>query len=114
MLEATALTEQIDNPSNAVAAGQAALDAGDPADAEAHFSRAIADNPSHPKAYLFHGRVLIQLRKYRSALSDLTRAISLAPEDDNAYYWRGFAHFMLGEAANARQDLDTADRKSVV
>jgi len=42
------------------------------------------------------------------AVEDLSRAIELVPEDDRAYWWRGWAYHLLEEEERALADLNRA------
>lgn len=73
-------------------------------------TQAINENPTLAKAHLQRGIVAIGLRRFPSAIDDLTVAISLAAEPRGAaYYWRAVAHSMLdSESRVAIEDFDQA------
>ena len=66
----------------------------DPESAVAHFKRALA---------YWH-----QSRREADALTDLNRAIELAPDFAQAYYDRSLLVLRQGDAAHALRDLDKA------
>jgi tetratricopeptide (TPR) repeat protein len=65
------------------------------------------ENAGSSEVYLYRGVFYFQQEKYREARSELDKAISLNKNEAYAYYYEGLAHYHLGEAANAVEDLKT-------
>lgn len=94
----------------AIADGQANLDAEDYGAALESFNAAIELAPDRPIGY--HGRALARLKTedYEFAIADLDRAIELNPGDARAYGNRGSAHQKLEQYADAFEDYREAIR----
>ena len=78
------------------------------ADAEAAFSRVIADDPEDAEAYWHRALALLNVERLAEALADCDRAIALAPEESDAYRVRGFVRLAREEFALAVDDLTRA------
>ncbi|MCS7012333.1 MAG: tetratricopeptide repeat protein [Chloroherpetonaceae bacterium] len=73
------------------------------------FNKAIAKDPSYWRAYW--GRAYTQwlyLQDTAAALTDYTRAIELAPNEADLYYYRGLLRQELGQHARANIDFTRA------
>jgi tetratricopeptide (TPR) repeat protein len=92
----------------AIAAGTAALEAGDYSEAEAKFSQAIELQPD--SIFCYHGRALSRLRmqQYEAAIADLTEVLQRSSEDVRAFANRGSAYHALGKTRNAMIDYNRA------
>ncbi|GHS88820.1 hypothetical protein FACS189487_07880 [Campylobacterota bacterium] len=62
----------------------------------------------HAMAYLCRGESYQELGEHAKAITDLTRAIEMDPNDNRAYYCRGRSYHELGEHAKAIADLTRA------
>ncbi len=65
------------------------------------------ENSNSSEVFLYRGVFYFQQEKYREARNELDKAISLNKKEAYAYYYEGLAHYHLGEAANAVEDLKT-------
>ena len=63
-----------------------------------------------PSAYRCRGELALAVRAYQDAVADLTRAVTLAPGDPDAWYYRAYAHSSLGETEAKHGDLLMAER----
>jgi tetratricopeptide (TPR) repeat protein len=92
----------------AIAAGTAALEAGDYSKAQTEFSKALELQPD--SIFCYHGRALSRLRmqQYDAAIADLTEVLDRSPEDVRAFANRGSAHHALGKTRDAMIDYNRA------
>ncbi|MCR9245166.1 MAG: tetratricopeptide repeat protein [bacterium] len=58
-------------------------------DALPHYHAAIATDPHHKKARLFHGRALMELKRYEEAQVEFEAAWRIASDDPEVAYWTG-------------------------
>ncbi|WP_198013614.1 tetratricopeptide repeat protein [Crinalium epipsammum] len=78
-----------------------------------YYNQAIRLNPNFGNAYLDRGFARIQLKEYREAIKDFTRAMELELEypDTNfpeAYYGRGVAYAGIGDYQKAIDNFNQA------
>jgi len=74
------------------------------------FTTCISLFPDHDFAYVNRGTVLFSQEKYKEALNDYSKAISINPI--GSYYLnRSFCYFKLGDLANAKTDMEVAMQK---
>lgn len=78
-------------------------------DADAHFSRHIAENPRDAVALLARGKVRFEKGDHDRAIADLDRSLELAP-DSEALTIRGFAWKRKGDKDRAMADFNEAIR----
>jgi serine/threonine protein kinase/predicted Zn-dependent protease len=93
--------------------GFAAVQEADDADAEADFAAAFRLDDSNPVRYAAHvNRGLLRMRqgKLEEAISDLQEAVTLRPDEFQAYVTLARAFQRQVRAANAAQAIDTAVR----
>jgi tetratricopeptide (TPR) repeat protein len=64
-------------------------------------------NANSSEVFLYRGVYYFQQEKYREARNELDKAISLNKKEAYAYYYEGLAHYHLGEASRAVEDLKT-------
>ena len=94
------------DPTNANAAyelGEIARKAGELDRARELFATAVKHYPEFEEGLVGLGRVLVSQGKADLALSPLTKAVTLDPEDDVAYFQIYQAHRALGHAAEAQK-----------
>ena len=94
------------DPTNADAAyelGEIARKAGELDRARELFATAVKHYPEFEEGLVGLGRVLVSQGKADLALSPLTKAVTLDPEDDVAYFQIYQAHRALGHAAEAQK-----------
>ena len=107
----TALIESVDANSNSnTARGQAHLSAGNFAEAEAEFTRALAQKPSKEEKHTLYwarGSVRMQLQNNAGAIDDFSSALKIA-EAAQIYHGRARAHFALEQFDQANSDLASA------
>jgi len=83
--------------------GSMALDEGDLAQADDHYSKALKLNPSDPEAQLGRGRVLIMMNKPEEARRYLEQAVESDPLNVTAHYRLASADKRLGLAEEAKK-----------
>lgn len=83
----------------------------DPEKAVTLLSKAISIERDYAEAYLYRGKALTALGEKEAALSDLTRAIRLAPTPE-AYMSRGLFFIQAGDSQSAIRDIEYAIKKS--
>lgn len=81
--------------------GIALLELGRAREAERHFRRAIAGDPSHADARVLLARSLLQQERYAEAADAAHRALAEAPEDLGGLRVIAAAHLGLGEHEEA-------------
>ncbi len=70
------------------------------------FNKAINILPNYQDAYVMRGYVKFKLKDFKGAMSDLTKAISLNPQNSAlAYDFRGRVKFELNDYIGARDDF---------
>lgn len=73
------------------------------------FYQAFRLNPDQPAAhYELYGIACFQVKDYRNALFNLTKACQLTPEEGEYFFWRGRIYKELKNKDMARQDFDQA------
>eukprot|EP01028_Stygiella_incarcerata_P014316 TRINITY_DN934_c0_g1_i4.p1 TRINITY_DN934_c0_g1~~TRINITY_DN934_c0_g1_i4.p1 ORF type:complete len:650 (+),score=265.62 TRINITY_DN934_c0_g1_i4:258-2207(+) len=72
------------------------------------FDQMIEKNPRIADQFLSRGRLSQAEGKYAAALEDYGRALSLTPNDVNAYCWCGDTHVEMGEYDQALKDYEKA------
>ena len=72
----------------------------------ADFNEATRLDPSHSRAFAFHGIVEFELGRDEAALADLDRALAIDPKFARAYSYRGAAHARRGQNELALADYD--------
>jgi nitroreductase len=88
-----------------VARGHESFTAGRLDEAIAHFSAAIAADPTFTLAYRNRGSVYYLKGDHEAAVRDYGRALELDPHDSDSYYFRGLAHQALGRLNEAVVDF---------
>lgn len=86
-------------------AGQAWLDAHDPARAKAAFDAALQLGGKNADLLIDHAEALADLGQYWDAIDDLNRAIDLAPDRADAYIYRGTAYRYVDAPELALEDV---------
>ena len=66
---------------------------------------AINIDPSLGPAYKNRARVRMKQNKNQDAITDLNKAIDLAPDRGDFYYYRGQAYAALGDSVSANSDM---------
>lgn len=84
-------------------------DPGAPLEAENHLSRAIQLNPKFVSAYIHRSRALQKQNKLEEALRDIERALTLAPDAWNAYFYKS-----LVLSSTVPQTSSETKRKEVI
>lgn len=82
----------------------ALTEAGNPAQAIANFTAAIAADPSWGEAYFWRGIAYREDGQPSASIADLTQAIALAPDWAEAYYERGRTYLSM-DPAQATESL---------
>ena len=85
-----------------------ATDAGDFAEAERQWSRAIELYPNNPAAWSNRGNARLSQFQVQEALEDFNRSVELAPKLPDPYINRGIAWEALQDWPKAIADYDTA------
>ncbi|MEI6669426.1 MAG: tetratricopeptide repeat protein [Acidobacteriota bacterium] len=88
--------------------GDAAFNAGQMAEAEAAYTRALAINPDDAVALLGRGRTRLNLRRPEDALADLNRAVALAPITPGVFQARALVYVGLKDFRAAIADCTRA------
>lgn len=104
------------NPKLALLKGEIYAEAGDLQSinrkhsvAEKLYNKALSFGEAH--WYLQdRGKSRYRQEDYTGALNDFNRAIELAPERGNYYYWRSLTYCKLKQYEKARSDIERADR----
>jgi len=73
------------------------------------FSRVITLRPNWAPGYCERGRTYLKLKQKHLAIDDLTEAIRLDPDYEEAYRFRSAAHELLGDSEAADKDLAKAE-----
>jgi tetratricopeptide (TPR) repeat protein len=87
-------------------AGQSWLDAGRPDRAKAVFDAAIRLDGTDAELHIDRAEAFDALKQYWDALDDLNRAIDLAPDHPEAYFYRGTTYRKLNTLDLALQDVE--------
>src|SRR5262245_36852745 len=88
--------------------GTALLQWGDLAGAEHNYTRALALDPHHPKAYYNRGTVRLRTGNLPGAVDDLTQALILDSDYVEAYHNRGVTYEKMGLYEKAISDFTAA------
>lgn len=76
----------------------------------AAYTKAIELNGSQPDYYLVRGIASALQHQNEAALADFNKAIELNPKLAPAFFHRGKLHESLGNAQQAKSDLDMAEQ----
>jgi tetratricopeptide (TPR) repeat protein len=90
--------------------GQIAQAQGKTADAKAHFERAVSFSPTFVQALIALGKIHLQNKQYRDAVSALTRATQLQPANESAHYALLTAYRDSGQMDKAKAEKTILDR----
>ena len=104
-----ALDREIDFADALVSLGQLALEAGEHADAERYFERAVSIDPDRATVHSRRGLNLLQLGDLRAAEECFQRAMSLVPADPVARAGMAWVLYREGDAGAAIQALADLD-----
>ncbi|MBN1573010.1 MAG: tetratricopeptide repeat protein [Deltaproteobacteria bacterium] len=91
--------------------GDAAFEAGKFDEAVDLYTKRLGETPVGNEIAVVlckRGRAYLSLKRYGEAVSDLDRAIALAPGSKDAYYFRALARLDVGIYADAGKDADSA------
>lgn len=88
--------------------GDRYFSAGDYAQAEKYFSRAIEADPANPKGWWYRGDAYFYMKIYDRAEKDLTRSIELDPSNDRVWRQRGNCYYNRGMYSEAEKDYARA------
>lgn len=88
--------------------GDKYFSAGDYAQAEKYFSRAIEADPRNPKGWWYRGDAFFYMKMYDKAEKDLTRSIELDPANDRVWRQRGNCYYNRGMYTVAEKDYTKA------
>jgi tetratricopeptide (TPR) repeat protein len=77
------------------------------ADAMLFLQEAIDENPNDELAFLNRATICEQENDYKSAIKDITSAISLTPNISAYYWWRALDYFKLEDYQKTLNDLNT-------
>ena len=69
--------------------------------------RAAALDPLNPRSRLRLGQALYFARRYEDAIAVFGEVISLDPDSNPAYAWRGLSYYALGDFQNARSSCES-------
>ncbi len=72
------------------------------------YSKYIEADQSYPIAFYQRGKAYFKIKDYNAALSDLTKAIALQPEEAHFFGERGLIYYMAQNSENAIADFDHA------
>jgi len=72
------------------------------------YSQYIKQNNQDPKAYYQRGKAYFKIKDYNAAISDLNKAMQLAPDDAHLTSERGLIYFMAKKEDKAISDFDKA------
>lgn len=78
-----------------------------------NYTEAIKLNPKFVKAYNNRGVAYVGRKQYDLAIADFNKAIELDPKNGKVYNNRAVAYWYKGEAAQARQDIQKAQRLGI-
>jgi tetratricopeptide (TPR) repeat protein len=67
------------------------------------YTRAIAAAPGDVRGYRFRGHRYVSTRRFDLAVTDLEKAVKLAPSSYDVTYHLGLAHYLKGEFASAAE-----------
>ena len=82
-------------------------------EAKVRVDQVLRDAPNHTDAWKLRAEVNIAMQKYQDALRDAEQAISLNPEDGEAFLIKAEASRLLGLTERARGSLETAATLSI-
>lgn len=99
-------TAQAQSTGDDMLAGMSALRAADHQQALTAFSRVVVAEPSNAKAWYYRGVSRLDVGDAEGAVSDLDRALSLAPDDLHALLRRAEACIQMDWNQMARTDLE--------
>ncbi len=72
------------------------------------YSKYIEQDQQNPIAYYQRGKAYFKIKDFNAAMSDLTKAISLKPEEAHFYGERGLIYYMAKNHDRAMADFDKA------
>lgn len=90
--------------------GQLAQAQGKTADAKAHFERAVSLSPRFVQAWIALGKIDLQNKHYAEAISVLTRATQVQPNNESAHYALLTAYRDSGQMDRAKAEKAILDR----
>jgi len=88
--------------------GAAQMALGRHSEAKEDFTRVLAEDKDHERAYYFRGIALFALGDYKNAVEDLTSALIRNNNRGIAHLVRGLAYAELGQENYAALDLNSA------
>ena len=88
--------------------GAAHMALGNYLEAKEDFTRVLAEDDDHERAYYFRGIALFALGDYQNAIKDLTSALIRNNNRGIAHLARGLAYAEMGEDKYAALDLNSA------
>lgn len=88
--------------------GAAQMALGNYREAKEDFSRVLAEDNNHERAYYFRGIALFALGEYQEAVADLTLSLTRNNNRGIAHLARGMAYAELGDEKYAELDLSSA------
>jgi len=97
-----------DNPEGLAARGMLMLDSEDAGDALQLFEHALAQRPSNPRATIGKGLALLASGRNGDAAQSLERGAELFEDHLGSWIAAGWAHFIAGDRAKARDCFDRA------
>ena len=101
------------NPSDAAAeyqVGQILATGQKPADAAAHYEKAVGLSPTFPEALVALGKLRASAKQYEDAIPLLQRAIKAAPAMEAAHYALMMAYRDTGKTADAAREKEELDK----
>lgn len=78
-------------------------------DATNYFDNAIETNPLVEESYVNRHFLKLRQKDVKAALEDISKAISISPEESNYYLYREKIYLYLGDKENAMKDFYKAD-----
>jgi len=69
------------------------------------FNECLIANPGFSSVYSQRGQTYYYLGKYKEAIIDLTKSITISPYGAWDYYYRGLSYKSIGEIEKAKKDL---------
>ena len=73
-----------------------------------HLEKALTATPTHHRAQLAHGRVLVKVDRYDDAIKSLKPLTRSRPGDWRVWFWLGTGQLLAGALNDAEQSLDEA------
>jgi len=95
-----------DTPTELLKQAQQALQSGNPNEALALASKAIAADARSTEAFKFRGKLYSSLGQHAEAVADFTKALAIEPRLAEVYNLRGAEHFKLGHIPDSIKDFD--------